>query len=153
MVLGFNDLPDETVELIIDHTQPGFDHRSRTLAQGICRDLLDTHEHDSLVTERIFPQLAWLPTEHLKYYTFLYKLTRYLSPRQLETIVNVNCSISNRIRQMSLIAQENQAHSLAMIASQITQNRSAENISLVANRFRSQLHDQTIQIDAKIIDR
>src|SRR3990167_4961004 len=109
----FDQLSDEILELIIDHTQPGFNQRSRKLTQGICRELLDSHEHTSLVTERLLTEICWLPTEHLKYYTFIQELSRYLSPAQLETIVNR--PISDRIRQMSLIAQENQDHSLAKI--------------------------------------
>src|SRR3990167_666043 len=133
MVLGFNDLPDEMIELIIDHTQPGFDHRSRTLAQNKCRELLDTHKHDSLVTERILPQLVTLPTDHLKYYTFLQKLTKFLSPIQLLDIAN--SPISERIRQMAVIAQENQDYSLFKIIIEFAQIEPGDDEALMLSRF------------------
>ena len=77
-ITQFNDLPDEIVEQIIDYRQSGFDRRSRALAQEKCREFLTTHEHDSLVTERLMAKLGHLPSPHLKYYTFLKKLGNYL---------------------------------------------------------------------------
>src|SRR3989338_2454461 len=103
IMMRFNDLPDELVKLMIDHHHPGFDHRSRILAQDTCRELLIAHEHDSLVTQRIMDSVCWLPTDHLKYYTFLQKLKRYLSPAQLMDIAN--CPLSERISRMALLAQ------------------------------------------------
>src|SRR3989338_5717408 len=141
--MHFEDLPDEMLGLIIDHTQPGFDHRSRTLAQDKCRELLIAHEHDSLVTERLLSQLGCFPTDHIKYYTFIQELTKFLSPAQLLGIVN--CSISDRIHQMAIIAQKNQDHALAKIALQITLIELGED---VAFRFRKQLQDQSINLNA-----
>src|SRR3989338_1446200 len=145
--MNFNDLPDEMMEIIIDHTQPGYDRRSRTLAQNKCRELLKSHEHDCIFTENLLGKLClWFPTSHhLQYYTFLQELTRSLSPTQLETIVNY--SLSERIRQMALIAQANQDHALAMILSRISQIDSEDDVTLVANHFRNQLRDQSIKFN------
>ena len=82
----FDQLSDEILELIIDHTQPGFNQRSRKLTQGICRELLDSHEHTSLVTERLLTEICWLPTEHLKYYTFIQELTKWFHSKNIHEI-------------------------------------------------------------------
>ena len=133
----FYDLPDELIEMIIDHSQPGFDHRSRVLAQDICRQILIDHEHDSLVTERILAKLWFISTPHLQYYTFLQKLGGYLSPDQLLEIGDI--PLSERIRRMALVAQENQDYSLVKITNQITnQITDHEIIMLQANRIRKQ---------------
>src|SRR3989338_1552050 len=145
-IMQFNDLPDEMVTLIIGHTHPGLDHRSRILTQDYCRELLNAHEHDSLITEKLIPQLTLIPTDRLKFNTFLKKLERYLSPVQLEDIADL--PVSERITHMALIAQENQNYALAVVFSEITETQISEAIPLVANRFRNHLRDQGIDLGA-----
>src|SRR3989338_395632 len=145
-IMQFNDLPDEMVTLIIGHTHPGLDHRSRILTQDYCRELLNAHEHDSLITEKLIPQLTLIPTDRLKFNTFLKKLERYLSPVQLEDIADL--PVSERITHMALIAQENQNYALAVVFSEITETQISEAIPLVANRFRNHLRDQRIDLGA-----
>lgn len=149
--IQFNDLPDELVEQIIDYRQPGFDQRSRTLAQDKCRELLNIYKHNSLNTERIISNLECLPTPHLQYYTFIQELKKYLSPQQLQEIslceTLTSESFLDRIHQMALIAQTNQDYATALVARKCDCQRWDDD-AVTANHFRTQLQRYSINFEA-----
>ena len=85
----------------MDYGLPIVDRRSRTLAQERVRDLLVTHEHATIVTERLMKGVQ-CSNSFLQYYTFRLVERQYVSPaqlREIETALPVD-----RIRLMGLRA-------------------------------------------------
>src|SRR3989338_4621313 len=111
--LQFNDLPNESVELIMKYDLPIFDRRSRDMVQEKIRNFLLTHEHVSLVTERLMKNVCWIGNSFQQYHTFLHELKQLLFRKQLKEINKA--PQGDRMRLMGLRAQENQNCVLAKI--------------------------------------
>src|SRR3989338_9834956 len=108
----FNDLPDELVGIIMEHGLHMFDRRSRAVVQDKIRDLLVTHEHSSLINERLMEKVIHIHNTFLIYHTFQLMLKHSLSSEQLREIGSA--PLSNRICMMGMRAQENYDHALAV---------------------------------------
>ena len=133
----FNDLPDELVGIIMEHGLHMFDRRSRTVVHDKIRDLLVTHEHASIINERLMEKVSHIHNIFLQYHTFQLMLERSLSSEQLREIRDA--PLTDRICMMGMRAQENYDHALAVIVRKINHLADTDVVTQMANIFRCQL--------------
>src|SRR3989338_3257853 len=144
--LGFNDLPDELMSLIMNYSLHVFDRRSRTVVQKKVDELLIIPERSPIVIRRLMEKVIWLPTCHQQYYTLRHELRQSISPEQLNEIAKA--PLSDRIRLMGEQAQQNHDHALAEIAWETVTipigDLEDPDETQIANWFRDQLQSTNI---------